>query len=245
MSITSHLDPEPRNERNTAQEKDVSERLLDLIDILFGLVIVEGALYYRSILAAHGHRNLPVVIALALIMYTAVRSFVDLHSLMEYAPYQIMTEEPRSCQWLCEPVKLRTLELWRLYTDFLIVAAYSVMLLRAHALLDDQAAGLRFLMWSFPALVVLYLFWGELFRQSAGRQQFKVSLLVWTLVGSIVIAIAYNLTWDLKLLAGHGTLRNVIFLALEAALMCGYRSRNWRQQLTIATARPRLPAPDA
>jgi hypothetical protein len=119
------------------------------------------------------------------------------------------------------------------------------MLLRAHALLDDQAAGLRFLMWSFPALLVLYLCWGELFRQSTGGQQFKESLLWRALAASIAIAVAYNIAWDLKLLAGHGTLRNAVFLAAELALMCTYRFWNWRQQRTIAAARPPLSAPDA
>jgi len=244
MRITDRFPSESRTDEQTDTEERVSDRLLNLIDILFGLVLVEGPLAYRSILTAHGHRNLPVVIALLLIVYTAVRSFVDWHVLMEYAPYQIMTEESRKLRLLCEPVRLRTLELWRLYLDFLIVAIYSLMLLRAHVLLDDQAAGLRFLMWTFPALFVLYLLWGALYRQATGPQQFNKRLLLLALLGSCALAIAYTVVWDKHTLAGHGTLRNVGFLLGEAGLMACYRSRNWLQQRTITEARPPLTGPE-
>jgi hypothetical protein len=233
-------DPDTNTSR---EEKDVSDRLLDLIDILYGLVIVEGALFYRPILAAHGHRNAPVVIALALIMYTVIRSFVDWHVLMESMPYQIMTEESRKVRWMCEPVKVRTLELWRLYMDFLIVATYSVMLLRAHVLLSDPAAGLRFLMWSFPALFLLYLVWGELFRRAAGGQQFNERLLLIVFGASTALAITYTVILDTEALAGHGTTRNVVALLAEALLMASYRFWNWKQQRTIDSPRPPLPGP--
>jgi len=215
-------------------QKDISDQLVRLIDILFGLVIVEGALFYRPILAAHDSRNVAAILALVLIMYTVVRSFVDWHVLMEQSPYRIITSSkadaksgsPRSLQ-------VRTLDLWRLYVDFIIVATYSVMLLRGHVLVGDSAAGLRFFFWTFPAIFVLYLIWGEFLRRSTAAQQFSEWLLLIVLALSLTLAVLYNVAYDLKWLTGHGTWRNAIALGVALLVTMGYRYFNWKQQKTV------------
>ena len=239
MKVLYKPTPSNRTEDATRQEKDVSGQLVRLIDFLFGLVIVQGALFYRPILAAGGHRNVPVIMALALGMYTVVRSFVDWHTLMEHTPYQIMTSSRKELRpWSSRSLQVRTLELWRLYVDFIIVAAYSVVLLRGHVLLSDPSAGLRMLFWSFPGIFFLYLIWGEFLRLSSGKQQFNEWLLVISLLVSAALAIMYGLAYDGDWFRGHGTIRNVGALAIEAAIMMGYRYLNWKQQRSIKRPRP-------
>ncbi len=243
MKIVNRFTPRPRDKATSREEKDISGQLVRLIDVLFALVIVQGALFYRPLFAAHGQRNAPTIIALALIMYTVVRSFVDWHILMESAPYQIVTSyRPSFSRRWSRRMQVRTLELWRLYADFLIVAAYSVLLLRAHVLLSDPAAALRFFFWTFPAIFCLYLMWGELLRHaSRGRQQFREGLLLIVLGVSVVLAIAYHVTANEHTFSGYGTARNVVGLLIEAGIMVVYRHFNWKQQKTIAD--PLEPAP--
>jgi hypothetical protein len=237
--IVYSFDPVLRDAAMNESENKISARLVELIDVLFALVIVEGALFYRPLLAAHGHRNAPAVIALALIIYTVVRSFVDWHTSMEFTPYQIITSKKcKPIQRMGSTLEVRTLELWRLYVDFLIVASYSVLLLRAHVLLDEPGAGLRFLFWGFPAVFLLYLLWGRLLGRACGGRQFNKGLLFRVFLAATLLAIAYNVTYDEGWLAGHGTTRNVIALLLEALIMIVYRFYNWQQQRTIKDARP-------
>lgn len=224
--IQSATDPE--------WEKDISGQLVRLIDILFGLVIVQGALFYRSILSAHGARNAPVILALALIMYTVVRSFVDWHTFMEHHPYRISTaSHPTTRPRWSPPIQVRTLDLWRLYVDFIIVATYAVLLLRAHVLLSDPAADLRFFMYLFPGVFLLYLLWGELLRLSSGALQFTAELLLIFIGLSLALAILYNVAYDHRWLTGYGTLRNLLAVGVAALIMAGYRFLNWKQQQTV------------
>jgi hypothetical protein len=152
---------------------------------------------------------------------------------MEHSPYQIMTSGKRSTVG-SRGLHVRTLELWRLYVDFLIVATYGVLLLRAHVLLNDPAADLEFFFWSFPAIFVLYLLWGDLLRRSTGlAEQFSSWLLLIALSASSAMALLYTLSMKVNCFAAHGTARNIVALLFEAAIMVGYRYFNWKQQKTI------------
>jgi hypothetical protein len=228
-------DPTPSTPKSEKRQRDVSGQLVRLIDILFGLVIVQGALFYRPILAAHGTRNWAVVLALALVMYTVVRSFVDWHTLMERNSYKISTSTAISLRpWLRGALQARTLDLWRLYVDFVIVAVYSVMLLRAHVLLGSPAAGLRLFFWLFPGLFLLYLAWGELLRLRTGTQEFEEGLLLAAIAASGSLAALYNVAYASGWLADHGMARNIFFLTTEFVIMVLYRCFNWEQTPTTA-----------
>jgi len=230
MAIVNEYPPSSRTAEASQKEADVSGQLVRLIDLLFGLVIVQGALYYRPLLAAHGHVTAPATVALTLIMYTVVRSFVDWHTLMEHAPYRIMTSTKRPSSLL----QVRTLELWRLYVDFLIVATYSFLLLRGHVLLKTPAAHLRLFFWSFAGIFALYWVWGELLHLSSGEErQFKEKLLFIAVGAAILLASGYTATVGDKHLAGDGIKHNDIALAIAFAIMVLYRFGNWKQQKTI------------
>jgi len=244
MAIVNRYTAQSRTPETSKKEADVSGQLVRLIDLLFGLVIVQGALYYRPLLAAHGHVTAPAAVALALIMYTVVRSFVDWHTLMEHAPYQISTSTKRPSSL----VQVRTFELWRLYVDFLIVATYSFLLLRGHVLLRNPAAELKLFFWSFAGIFALYWIWGKLLLQASGEkeEQFKEDLLFLALGASILLAIVYAVVLGNKLLAGHGTIRNIIALTIAFVIMVVYRWLNWKQQRTIDDSMtPSDPAPSA
>lgn len=198
----------------------MSSQLVRLIDLLFALVLVQGAVHYRSVFGVPSHIGLQVVLALLLVYYTVVRSFIDWHIAMESAPYRIMRSQ------------CRTSELRRVYVDFLIVALYSFMLLKAHVLLTAPDAGLRLFFWSFPVLYALYLVWGWLRARAYHVQQFSERLLVLCLGLSIVLAAAYEAIFGTTA-AGRRTV-NSVALASALVLMACFRHFNWRQQPVIA-----------
>jgi hypothetical protein len=225
---------------NSAREADISAQLVRLIDFLYGLVIVQGAIVYRSIFTARDNdASVSVILALAVIFYTVIRSFIDWHTVMEDKPFQIKTSAKR--RLLGKERQIRTIDMWRLYLDFVIVAVYSLLLLRAHVLLEEPNATLKVFFWTFAGIYLLYLLWGELQFVTNRKQMpddtrdFSPSLLIVTLVLSILITAGYTLTVDEHWWSGRGP--NILFLAVEFALMWWYRWRNWRQHDTILSAR--------
>src|SRR5262249_40792631 len=143
-----------------------------LIDVLYALVLVQGAEAYRSLFVnggefLHFERFLPVALALVLVFFTAIHSFIDYHLAAEDQPYQFLDR------------KRRQKDLVRYYLDIVIVGTYSFILLKCHILLDSPGGDLTFAFFTFPALFLLFIGWGELRRRTApnAQQPYDVRLL--------------------------------------------------------------------
>jgi hypothetical protein len=215
---------------NEQREVAISGQVVRLIDLLFGLVIVQAAVTYRSAFRAHeNHASSAVIVALVLVLYTVVRSFIDWHIHMEGNPFQMKTSAARNI--FGRTVQIRTIERWRLYVDFVIVAAYSFLLLRAHVLLAGPGESIQLFFWTFPTIYLLYLVWGELLATTTGEERFSPRLLLAALVVSVILAVLY------MTLGETGVGYNALFLSLELLLMLGYRALNWSQDDTIGSAR--------
>src|SRR4051812_38420856 len=101
-------------EREEAQPRqlELSRQLTGLVDVLYALVLVEGAVAYRS-LFSRGHEflswdSMPVLLALVFIYFTTIQSFTDYHLASEDQPYRFLSKARR-----------RT-DLWRFYLDVVI-----------------------------------------------------------------------------------------------------------------------------
>jgi hypothetical protein len=209
-----------------ADEKELSRQLVRLIDVMYALVLVQGAINYRRIFTrgdffdwSHHANFAPVLLALILVYVTAIQSFVDFHLASESNGYGYQ---------IAYPVR-RTIDLARFYVDILIVAMYSFLLLRFHVLIDARWADLSVAFWTFPVIFGLYVLWGVLRRLSGGGGSYSVLLLLGLLVGYAALAIGYELHpggWE----------RNAICLGIALVLMVFYRMLNWPRRLTIATS---------
>lgn len=199
------------------RQRELSTRLIGLVDVLYALVLVQGAVAYRSLfLNRHEFlepdRFIPVVLALALVFFTAIHSFIDYHFAAEDQPYQFLDRGKR--RW----------DLLRFYLDILIVGFYSFILLKAHVLVYSPAGDLVFVFFAFPVLFSLYILWGALRSMTAPgeKQRYDPRLLFLFLLAYGLLAIAYLAT-------SNGWLGNSEFLAVGLGLMGCYRWVNWRQ----------------
>jgi hypothetical protein len=197
-------------------EAGTSGHLVRMIDFFFALVLGQGLLRYSAVVVSPFHSNVAVVLALVTIYYTVIRSFIAWHSAIEHRRYRIETPE------------VRTLELWRVYIDALIVGTYAYLLLTAEPLIHNSGANLQRLLWGFPLLFLLYLAWGQLRRAAWGLDDFDLGFLVIFGLVYAVVALIYTLApWDL--LANEKSLINVIFLGGSFGLMMLYRRINFWQ----------------
>jgi hypothetical protein len=194
-----------------------------IIDVLLALVLVEGAVFYRHVFTAPSSANAPVVVAMVLIYYTAIRSFMDWHLAMEEMRYRVLTNGHR------RP------ELLRVFLDFAIMASYSLLLLRAHVLIDKPGANLLAIAIIYPAVYFLYMVWGELLRLAHGHagKEFKRALLFFATVVALALLFGYIAGRANGWIFTNHRDFNVLFLAAELLLVIVYREMNSEQQVKL------------
>jgi hypothetical protein len=204
------------SDNRALRQRDLSRQLIVLVDVLYALVLVGGAEAYRSLFTMgdefqHVSRFLPVVLALVLIYFTTIHSFIDYHLASEDQPYQFLDR------------LRRRFDLGRFYLDILIVALYSFALLKSHVLLQSPGADLTPVFLTFPGLFLLFLLWGVLRERTAkDAQPYSPRLLFMTLITYFLLAVAYACT-------SNGWAGNAEFLAAALLIMLLYRWMNWRQ----------------
>ena len=186
-----------------------------MIDIFFALVVGQGVLVFQRAIAQPFSASLQVWLALVLIYYTVIRSFVAWHSAIETGWYRMSSDR-------------RTTELWRLYLDVLIVALYAYMFLAAKPLIQEKGSEVGGFFWAFPILFVLYWLWGCFRRIAWGEDGFDL----WVL---LLFAVLYSALAALYAFLPAGTLGigdgagNALALAVALALMVIYRYINFWQ----------------
>jgi hypothetical protein len=205
------------SDKCNSRQRDISRQLTVLIDVLYALVLVGGAEAYRSLFTRpdefiHPSSFLPVVMALILIYFTAIHSFIDYHLAAEDQPYQFLDKSKRKT------------DLKRFYLDVFIVGLYSFLLLKSHVLLTHSSANLTPVFWAMPTIFLLFLWWGSLRKKTAAEtnQLYNVALLRFCTFFYGVLALIYTLT-------SNGWIGNSEFLFAAVLIMAFYRWANWRQ----------------
>jgi hypothetical protein len=204
-----------------AAARGASDQLVGIIDVLLGLTLVEGALGYRSMFTQGSTANVAAILAMVLVYYTAVRSFVDWHLAMVAYPYRVLTEE------------VRTLELGRVLLDFVIMASYSFLILRGHVLIGRPGSDLTAIAITYPAVYFAYLVWGELLNRAYTERPFKRTLLFAVLLLSGALLIVYLVGRDHGWLGAGEEGLNIAFLSGELILVYWFRHKNWSQQVIL------------
>jgi hypothetical protein len=200
------------------RQLELSRQLTRLVDVLYALVLVQGAVYYRTLFTiehefAHPPRFLPVSVALILIYFMTIQSFVDYHLASEDQPYQLLTTANRRY------------DLWRFYLDIVIVGSYSFLLLKCHVLILSPSADLAPVFGALALIFLLYILWGTLRRASSlsrRSQPYSNRLLVLIFGSYLLLTLIYT-----QITADWVT--NLVFVAISLALVVLYRWINWSQ----------------
>jgi hypothetical protein len=199
------------------RQLELSRQLTRLIDVLYALVLVQGAVNYRALFTignefSHPSQFLPVLLALILIYFTTIQSFIDYHFASEDQPYQLLNKDNRRN------------DLARFYLDVLIVGAYSFLLLKCHVLLAVPGADLTPVFVTYVAIFGLYLVWGWLRKSTADPKEQRYS--PW-LLGLVLIV--YGGLWAGYTRFSPDWIVNAAFLSGALLVMLVYRRVNWLQ----------------
>jgi hypothetical protein len=230
LNLVKPQKPRPRTYDLDEVELRASQQLVGIIDILLGLTLVEGALAFRGMFTQGSNANVPAVVAMVLVYYTAVRSFVEWHVAMETYRYRVLTD---GC---------RTSELRRVFLDFVIMASYSFLILRSHVLIEKPDSDLTAIAIAYPAIYFAYIVWGELLKEAyAGRgysQQFRPRLILLMCFLSSLLCVAYVVGRHHEWLGADLKDLNTAFLVAELALMLWFRHKSWSQQIILKDEAP-------
>jgi hypothetical protein len=218
----------PAEEQPDDRTKHISDQLVRLVQVFFGVVAGQGLVLYRSVVVSPFHHDLiPAALALLSIYVMIVWSWMDWNASMEDHPYDFRTRARTTLgRWQTR------FERWRFYSDIVIVVLYSYMLFQVEPLVrgpSGEAAGnptadIRFLLLGYPLVFALYLASGELRILCYGPLASNLRPIVEFLALFVLLGVAYVLLWHTSLSTYW---LNVATLVVAIATTRAYR---WRRQ---------------
>src|ERR1039457_4550543 len=143
----------------TERDKRISDQLVRLVQIVFGLVLAQSLLLHRD-LVVHPFSvpHLVAVSALAAVYVTTVLSWIDWHVTMELRPYNFSAQNAH-----------RHTEQLRLGLDLFIVTIYAYLLFTVEDVKRQPSGWLGGYLLGFPIIFGAYLFSGLARRRSHGK----------------------------------------------------------------------------
>ena len=171
-SYTSHVSVDQR----------ISDNLVRLVQVVFGLVIAQSLLLYRAVIVAPGSPHYLAAVALLVIYTTTVMSSIDWHNTMEFNPYNL---NPRNI-----PTSFRSS--YSSGFDSVIVSIYAYALFTIAIFEDNPRNSTARFLFAFPLIFLAYSYQAY-FAVSATDDTHRTS-------GSSSIGTALGLVWLLYLL---------------------------------------------
>lgn len=200
------------------RDKRISDHLVRLVQILFGVVAGQSLLLYRDVITSPFHHSTVVAaLALASIYVMIVWSWIDWNRTMELRPYDFRPQ--RLVGRLVEQS-----ERFRLYSDLAIVTVYAYVLFQVAPLVGDPSADIRYLLLGYPVVFALYLVSGVLRIVRYGSRASNVAPILWFLAIFLTILFGYA---ALRRTAIGGFALNCIALVATVVAMRSYR---WYRQ---------------
>lgn len=143
----------------TERDRRISDQLVRLVQIVFGLVLAQSFLLYRDVVVhplASGHWV--AALALGTVYITTVLSWIDWHVTMEARPYNF---NPRN--------RYRLTEQFRLGLDVLVVTVYAYLLFAIQEFVGAPHGWMGGYLLGFPAVFAAYLISGLARRRAHGK----------------------------------------------------------------------------
>jgi 5'(3')-deoxyribonucleotidase len=141
----------------TDRDRRISDQLVRLVQIVFGLVLAQGFVLHRDIiLHPLAARNWVPGLALATVYITTVLSWIDWHVTMEIRPYNFNARN-----------RYRATEQLRL--DMLVVTIYAYLLFALEEFKENPSEGVSAYLLGFAAVFATYLLSGLTRRHAHGK----------------------------------------------------------------------------
>src|SRR5262245_39006532 len=132
----------------------VSDRMIRLVEIVFGVVLGSSLSLYRSVVSdPFSITHVTAVLALVTVYMTGVLSWIDWHNTMDRTPYLLGVR----------------LEKIRFAADLLISTLYVYILFSIEALTDAPSGDLSHFLAGYVIVYALYIVSGVLRRKQYGR----------------------------------------------------------------------------
>lgn len=198
----------------------VSDNLIRLVQVMFGLVVAQSLLLYRDVVVNPGHPHSVAFLALVVIYAVTITSWIDWHISVERCPYNLSPEDGHS----------RT-EQWRVVTEVLVVCVYAYALFTVAGFESNPAASIARYLFAFPLAFLAYVLSGLLRRSTYGGSASVIramlefgALLAAVWVAYLVLVTDVYHVQDRNLRVWT----NVAAIILVLGLTLAYRSRRTR-----------------
>lgn len=199
----------------TERDKQISDWLVGLVQIIFGFVLAEGLSRYDSVIRHPiSGGNFVATLALFTIYMTSTLSWIDWHRTMALNPYVLNPKGPDKSK--------RLLEELRLVSDLLVVLVYSIMLLAIEEFKGGEPGTVELFLRGFPIIFLVYLFSGILRRLAYGPRASSLNLILIFGLAFAALWLSYGVV-DARYFSEQSRVLDGIAIALAAALMVSYR----------------------
>jgi hypothetical protein len=167
----------------TERDKRISDQLVRLVQIVFGLVLAQSLLLHRDIVVhPFSGANRVAALALAAVYITTVLSWIDWHVTMEMRPYNFSSQNAHL-----------TTEKVRLGLDLFIVTVYAYLLFTVEELKQKPDEWIGGYLLGFPMIFGAYLLSGLARRRSHGKLATNPAPILWLGLAYVILYILYGL----------------------------------------------------
>jgi hypothetical protein len=143
----------PDEEQLEEKQKRISDHLVRLVQIYFGVVAGQTLVLYREVVVSpFDHDHIAAALALGSIYVMIVWSWIDWNTTMELRPYDFRPRTATAAERFVEHS-----ERFRLYADIGIVTLYAYVLFQVAPLVGHPGADIRYLLLGYPIVFALYL----------------------------------------------------------------------------------------
>lgn len=215
------------------ETRELSDRLVRLIQTLFALVLVQGLWRSGDVVADPlNAANAVALLAMAVVYFTTVRSWIDWHITMGAYPYDIDWRHGH-----------RNAEMVRLWTDFLFVGMYAYLLITIEPLIGNGDADLTRHIAGYPVIFALYYLSAIARRRTYGSGAGQIKAIGLFGTSFLLLAVAYPVIFNLVPWAdGSGAaVTNAGTLIVILVAMILYR--RYRQVLRLRMENESTPNP--
>lgn len=195
----------------TEQDKRISDQLVRLIQVIFGIVLAQSLGRYDTVILSPFSKNHILAFCALITVFTAtILSWIDWHITMEKRPYNFGPGEP-----------LRIYHKLRVFSDVLVVTLYAYVLFAIKKFSDDSSGDISGFIIGFVYIYAGYLISGALRRRVYGRLASKLQLII--IFGIIFFAYYFIYAYLFKLELIKGAALNVGAIGLLFTTMVLYR----------------------